>query len=560
MSSQKKPIILTIDDEPQVLNAVERDLRKKYGKKYRIMKSNSGTEAIKLVKQLKKRNETISLFLVDQRMPQMEGTEFLIEATKVFSSTKKVLLTAYADTEAAIRSINDINLDYYLVKPWNPPEENLYPVLDDILDDWEANVILRYEGIKILGTLWSAKSHEIKDFLARNRVPYQWFDIDCDPESQEYLESLNLSTEKAIKQLPIVFLTDGSTLLSPTQDDLANKIGMKTQASSDFYDLIVIGGGPAGLAAGVYGPAEGLKTVVIEKIATGGQAGTSSRIENYLGFPNGISGLDLARRAETQVKRLGGEILLPQEVTKIDIEDNYKIVSLKDGKILRSHALIIATGIETKLINIPGIDPLIGAGVYYGAAITEANSYRDKEIFILGGGNSAGQSAMFFSAYVKKVSIIIRRSSLVESMSQYLIERIENSENINLITDTVIEEIKGDSTLKTLFLKNLNSKKVQEVSASALFIFIGATPRTELLEDLVERDEQGYILTGRDLLIKGRKPKNWNRKRDPLIFETNIPGIFAAGDVRHDSSKRVAAAVGEGSVTVQLIHQYLKEV
>ncbi|OLS26364.1 MAG: Thioredoxin reductase [Candidatus Heimdallarchaeota archaeon LC_3] len=560
MSSQKKPIILTIDDEPQVLNAVERDLRKKYGKKYRIMKSNSGTEAIKLVKQLKKRNETISLFLVDQRMPQMEGTEFLIEATKVFSSTKKVLLTAYADTEAAIKSINDINLDYYLVKPWNPPEENLYPVLDDILDDWEANVILRYEGIKILGTLWSAKSHEIKDFLARNRVPYQWFDIDCDPESQEYLESLNLSTEKAIKQLPIVFLTDGSTLLSPTQDDLANKIGMKTQASSDFYDLIVIGGGPAGLAAGVYGPAEGLKTVVIEKIATGGQAGTSSRIENYLGFPNGISGLDLARRAETQVKRLGGEILLPQEVTKIDIEDNYKIVSLKDGKILRSHALIIATGIETKLINIPGIDPLIGAGVYYGAAITEANSYRDKEIFILGGGNSAGQSAMFFSAYVKKVSIIIRRSSLVESMSQYLIERIENSENINLITDTVIEEIKGDSTLKTLFLKNLNSKKVQEVSASALFIFIGATPRTELLEDLVERDEQGYILTGRDLLIKGRKPKNWNRKRDPLIFETNIPGIFAAGDVRHDSSKRVAAAVGEGSVTVQLIHQYLKEV
>ncbi|MHA1991104.1 MAG: FAD-dependent oxidoreductase [Candidatus Hodarchaeales archaeon] len=559
-TKNKKSIIFTIDDEPQVLNAVERDLRSKYSKNFRIMKSVSSKEALNTIKELKKRNDIVSLFLVDQRMPEIEGTEFLSEASKVFPNAKKVLLTAYADTEAAIRSINEIGLDYYLVKPWHPPEDHLYPVLDDLLDDWEANTISRFEDIKIIGSVWSAKSHNIKEFLARNRVPYRWMDLDTDPESSEFLESVGLDYEKTIEKIPLVFLPDGSILYKPSQEELANKIGMKTEAIDDFYDLIVIGAGPAGLAAGVYGPAEGLRTVIIEKIASGGQAGTSSRIENYLGFPNGISGQDLARRAETQVKRLGGEILLPNEAIKVEIENNYKIVTLKDGKQIRSHALLIATGIETKLLDIPDLEPLVGAGVYYGAAMTEIRYYRDKEVFILGGGNSAGQSAMYFSKYAKEVNIVIRRSSLIDTMSTYLIDRINDSDNIHVIPNTVVESVKGETSLESIILKDLKTNEKRELPATGLFIFIGAKPRTELLSDLVERDEQGYLLTGRDLLIDNKKPKGWNRNREPFIFETNVPGIFAAGDVRHDSSKRVAAAVGEGSVTVRLIHQYLKEV
>jgi thioredoxin reductase (NADPH) len=369
-----------------------------------------------------------------------------------------------------------------------------------------------------------------------------------------------MTYENIVDKLPVIFLSDGSILYAPSQDKLATNIGMKTEATDEFYDLIVVGAGPAGLAAGVYGPAEGLRTVIIEKIASGGQAGTSSRIENYLGFPKGISGQDLARRAETQVKRLGGEILLPNEAIKVELESSYKIVTLKDGKQIRSHALLIASGVETKLLDIPDLEHLVGAGVYYGAAMTEVHNYKDKEVFLLGGGNSSGQSAMNFSKYAKKVNILIRRSSLVETMSKYLIDRIDNSENISVITDTVVESVKGETFLESITLKDLKTKESREIPASGLFIFIGAKPRTELLADLVERDEQGYLLTGRDLLIGGKKPKGWNRKREPFIFETNVPGIFAAGDVRHDSSKRVAAAVGEGSVTVRLIHQYLKEV
>jgi thioredoxin reductase (NADPH) len=475
----RKPIILTVDDEVQVLNAIERDLRSKYGKNYRIIKANSGKEAISTVEKLKARNETIALFVADQRMPEMEGTEVLENVLKLYPDAKKILLTAYADTKAAIASINTIGLDYYLTKPWDPPEEVLYPILDDLLDDWLAHTQLPYYGIRVVGTLWSGK-----------------------------------------------------------------------------------GAGPAGLAAGVYGASEGLRSLIIEKQATGGQAGTSSRIENYLGFPKGLSGADLARRAQSQAERLGAEILLPQEVAKVDLEGNYKVIQLKNGKELRSYSVIVASGIEVKRFDVPGEDRLVGAGVYYGAAMTEAAYFKDEEIYVLGGGNSAGQGAMFFSRYAKKVNIVIRRPSLVETMSHYLIDQLDATENIELIPNTTIEELKGDNQLEGLTLKDTNTGDERNVDAAAIFIFIGAVPRTEIVEHLVERDEKGYIITGLDLKKRRSWRKNikWTRERDPLTFETSVPGIFAAGDVRYDSSKRVAAAVGEGAVAVRLIHQYLQEV
>jgi thioredoxin reductase (NADPH) len=550
------PAIMILDDEPQVLNAVERDLRQHYRSDYRIVKSGDGHEALDVLQKLKERNTPVALFLVDQRMPGMSGTEFLDEARKFYPQARKVLLTAYADTQAAINSINDIGLDYYLMKPWDPPEQNLYPVLDDLLSDWNATVDLPYDGIRVAGTLWSSNSHTVKDFLARNQIPYQWLDIELDTDARNLVESV---TEGA-HRLPVVFFPDGNTLIDPSIQDVAEQIGLQTKADKPFYDLIIVGAGPAGLAAAVYGGSEGLSTVMIEKEATGGQAGTSSRIENYLGFPQGLSGADLARRATTQALRFGVELLRPQEAVKVRLEDPYRHVELSDGSEISGRAILISTGVNVRRLDAPGVSDLTGAGIYYGAALTEAAYYRDQDVFVIGGANSAGQGAMFFSRYAKKVTMLVRSSSLEAGMSQYLVDQIASTENIEVVLRTEIIEAFGEERLEKIKVKNLDSEEVETLSAAAMFIFIGAVPPTELVSGLVERDRAGFIITGPDLMIDNKRPKSWRPNRDPLLLETSVPGIFAAGDVRHHSMKRVAAAVGEGAVAVALVHQYLKTV
>lgn len=551
-----KPVILILDDEPQVLNAVERDLRQHYRSDYRIVKSGSGKEALEAVHQLKRRNTPLALFLVDQRMPDMTGTEFLVEAIHLYPEARKVLLTAYADTGAAITSINEIGLDYYLMKPWDPPEQNLYPVLDDLLSDWRATVEVPYEGIRIAGTLWSAKSHTVKDFLARNQIPYKWLDIEKDEEARILVEEVNQGNHR----LPVVFFPDGSTLIEPNFGDLAEKTGLQTKAGKPFYDLAIIGAGPAGLAAAVYGGSEGLATVMIEKEATGGQAGTSSRIENYLGFPQGLSGADLARRATTQALRFGVEILRAKEVTGLRVEDPYRFIQLEDGTEISSHAVIITTGVSVIRLDVPGIDQLTGAGVYYGAALYEAAYYRGQTVFVVGGANSAGQGAMFFSRFASRVIMLVRGSSLATGMSQYLVDQIAGTENIEVLLNTEVIEAIGKDRLEAITVCNRDSGEVQTVPSAAMFIFIGAAPHTEMVGDQILRDRAGFILTGPDLIVDGKKPKGWSLSRDPFLLETSVPGIFAAGDVRHHSIKRVASAVGEGAVAVALVHQYLKTV
>jgi len=551
-----KPVLMTLDDEPQVLNAIERDLRKHYHSDYRIIKVKSGAEALETVHQLKRRNTPIALFLVDQRMPGMSGTDFLERAVKLYPEARKVLLTAYADTDAAITSINTIGLDYYLMKPWDPPEQYLYPVLDDLLSDWAASVPLPYDGIRVAGTQWSACSHVVKDFLARNQIPYQWLDIERDAQAQTLVETVQQDRHL----LPVVFFPDGSTLVDPDLRTLAGKMGLHTKARQPFYDLIIIGAGPAGLAAAVYGASEGLRTVVIEKEATGGQAGTSSRIENYLGFPQGLSGVDLARRATIQATRLGAEILTAQEAIRIRVEDPYRFVTLSDGTELSCHALLIASGMTVRKPDVPGIEPLIGASVYYGAAFTEARHYQDGQVFVLGGANSAGQGAVFLAQFASRVTILIRSDSLTKKMSKYLVDQIDKTPNIEVMPNTELAALSGTDRLEAITIENRDTRKTQQMPADALFIFIGAYPHTEIVADLVERDEAGFILTGLDLIREGRRPRNWKRKRDPFLMETSVPGIFAAGDVRHGVIRRVASAVGQGSVAVSSIHKYLETV
>jgi thioredoxin reductase (NADPH) len=550
------PAIMILDDEPQVLNAVERDLRQHYRSDYRIVKSNDGHEALGVLQKLKERNTQVALFLVDQRMPKMNGTEFLDEARKFYPQARKVLLTAYADTQAAINSINDIGLDYYLMKPWDPPEENLYPVLDDLLSDWNASVDLPYDGIRVAGTLWSANSHTVKDFLARNQIPYQWLDIELDTDARNLVESVSDGEHR----LPVVFFPDGNTLIDPSILDIAERIGLQTKAEKPFYDLIIVGAGPAGLAAAVYGGSEGLSTVMIEREATGGQAGTSSRIENYLGFPQGLSGADLARRATTQALRFGVELLRPQEAVKVRLEDPYRHVVLADGNEISGRAILISTGVKVRRLDAPGVSDLTGAGIYYGAALTEAAYYRDQEVYVIGGANSAGQGAMFFSRYAGKVTMLVRSTTLEAGMSQYLVDQIASTENIEVVLRTEIVEAIGEERLEKIKVKNLDSEEVETLPAAAMFIFIGAVPPTDLVSGLVDRDRAGFIITGPDLMIDNKRPKGWRPNRDPLLLETSVPGIFAAGDVRHHSMKRVAAAVGEGAVAVALVHQYLKTV
>jgi thioredoxin reductase (NADPH) len=551
-----KPVIMTIDDEPHVLNAIGRDLQAHYRSDYRIVKAASGAEALEAVREFKRRNTPVALLLVDQRMPVMSGVEFLTEAMKLYPEARKVLLTAYADTDAAISSINAIGLDHYLMKPWDPPEERLYPVLDDLLSDWLASVPVPYDGIRVAGTLWSPTSHMVKEFLARNQMPYQWLDIERDAEARELLET----SSEGRPQLPVVFFPDGSVLVDPDLRSLAEKVGLTTQARQPFYDLIIVGAGPAGLAAAVYGASEGLRTVVIEKEAAGGQAGTSARIENYLGFPQGVSGADLTRRATTQAKRLGAEILTAQEVTSLRVEDPYRFVTLDDGTELSCHALLISTGVKVRELDVPGIEPLIGASVYYGAATSEAVHYKDKRVFVVGGANSAGQGAMFLSRFAREVTVLIRGDSLKTSMSQYLIDQIAGTDNISLTVNTEVTAVGGTDHLEAITMTNNVSGESETVPADAMFIFIGAVPHTDIVKGVVELDDAGFIYTGQDLIRDGRRPRNWKPKRDPFLMETSVPGIFAAGDVRHGVIRRVASAVGQGSVAVSLVHKYLETV
>ena len=551
-----KPVLLAVDDDPEVLRAIERDLRKEYGKTYRILRADSGDKALAALKELKLRNEPVALFLVDQRMPRMSGVEFLEQAMQHYPNAKRALLTAYADTDAAIKAINSVRIDYYLLKPWDPPEEKLYPVLSDMLDDWQADFRPEFEGVRVLGHRWSPLSHQVKDFLARNQIPYQWLDIEENDAAGKLADFTGLDTSK----LPLVLFQDGTHQVQPTNVQIAEKIGLKTQAELPLYDLAIIGSGPAGLAAAVYGASEGLRTVLIEREAPGGQAGTSSRIENYLGFPAGLSGADLARRAVAQARRFGVEVLTPQEVTNVRIEGRYRIIKLLDGSEINCHALMIATGVSYRKLDIPGVDQLTGAGVYYGAAMTEAFSCKDDEVYIVGGANSAGQAAMYFSRFARKVVMLVRSESLAKSMSQYLINQIGQTPNIEVCPFTEIVEAFGTENLESLNIKNVQTGEIHKVEANALFIFIGAMPRTDWLDGMVVRDEQGFILTGSDLMQAGKPPKDWKLDREPFLLETSVPGIFVAGDVRHGSVKRVASGVGEGSIAVQFIHRYLSEV
>ena len=551
-----KPVILTLDDEVQVLNAIERDLRTRYGKDYRIVKATSPTLALEALEQLKKRNDQVALLLVDQRMPEMEGTEFLRQAMRLYPEAKKVLLTAYADTGAAITAINDIGLDHYLMKPWSPPAQNLYPVLDDLLEDWLASVPVPYDGIRVAGTLWSATSHQVKEFLARSQIPYQWLDIERDSETRTLVESL----DEREGRLPVILFPDGSILIEPDISTLAEKVGLQTRASQPFYDVIIVGAGPAGLAAAVYGASEGLRTLLIDKDTTGGQAGTSSRIENYLGFPKGVSGADLARRATMQATRLGAEILTAREVTAVRVDDPYRFVTLSDGTELSCRALILATGVSVRMLEVPGIEALTGAGVYYGAAISEAAHYAGEHVFVVGGANSAGQAAMFFSRYAARVTMLVRGDSLAKGMSQYLVDQIESTENIDVRLGASVAEVRGTDRLQELVIKNKNTNELDTVAAAGLFIFIGAKPHTDFVADVVQTNSAGFILTGADLFVDGQRPKGWRLKRDPYLLETNVPGILSVGDVRQGVVRRVAAAVGQGSTAISFVHQYLKTV
>jgi thioredoxin reductase (NADPH) len=544
---------MAVDDDSVVLNAVERDLRKKYGKDYRIIGADSGSQALDALQALLLRGEALALFVADQRMPGMTGVEFLTQAVKTYPSARRVLLTAYADTEAAIRAINEIRLDYYLLKPWDPPEERLYPILDDLLADWRSAYRPVFEGVRVVGHRWSPLSHEVRNFLARNQAPYQWLDIESDPEARQLLAAAKVDAAR----LPVVLLQDASVLVQPSNLELADKIGLRTQAAMPFYDLIVVGCGPAGLAAAVYGASEGLQTLVLEREAPGGQAGQSSRIENYLGFPVGLSGADLARRAVAQATRFGAEILTPQEVCGLEVQSPYKVVKLADGKQLTCHALLVATGVSYRKLDVPGLDELTGAGVYYGAAITEALGTKDQDCFVVGAGNSAGQAAMYLSGFARSVSMLVRGESLAESMSQYLIEQIGATPNIRVLTRMEVSGVAGDGRLETVTIRNSMSGAEETLPAAALFIFIGALPRTDWLAGVVGRDKSGFILTGPDLMREGRSPSGWPLSRAPYWLETSVPGIFAAGDVRARSVKRVASAVGEGSMAVQFIHQYL---
>jgi thioredoxin reductase (NADPH) len=550
LAQPRRPAILAVDDEPAVLAAVARDLRRGFGEKYRILRSASGPEALELLGDLRRRGDPLALIIADQRMPGMEGTEFLVGARQVYPDAKRVLLTAYADTEAAISAINEVSLDYYLLKPWDPPDEQLFPVVGDLLETWQAGAALEAGGVRVIGHRFSKDTHDLRDFLARNRVPGRWLDVERDSEARELLAVAGVPDER----LPVALLEDGSVLERPTVLELAERLGVASQPIADHYDLVIVGGGPAGLAAAVYGASEGLRTVMVEREAPGGQAGQSSRIENYLGFPNGLSGSDLARRATTQARRLGAELLTVSDAASLRVEGAGRIVELTGGVELSANCVLVASGVSYRRMPAPGFDEFTGAGVYYGAALTEARSCQDQHVVVIGGANSAGQAAVYFSGYANRVTMVVRADSLAKSMSHYLIEQIDSHANIEVLTRTQAVNAEGENgRLARIRLRGPDGLE-PTVDVDACFVFIGALPRTDWLDGVVARDQRGFILAGPDAREHG-----WPLPREPRTLETSVPGVFVAGDVRSRSIKRVASAVGEGSMAVSLIHEYLAE-
>jgi thioredoxin reductase (NADPH) len=542
----RRPAIVAVDDEPAVLAAVARDLRRQFGESYRVLRANSGEEALEVVRELVQRGDQVALLIADQRMPGLSGTEYLVEARKLAPDAKRVLLTAYADTGAAIQAINEVALDYYLLKPWDPPEEELYPVVQDLLTTWESGAALESGGVRVIGHRFSKPAHDLRDFLARNRVPGRWLDIERDGEARELLKVAGVTDEG----LPVALMEDGSVLERPTVLELAERLGVTSQPITDHYDLVIVGGGPAGLAAAVYGASEGLSTVMVEREAPGGQAGTSSRIENYLGFPSGLSGSDLAQRATTQARRLGAELLTVQDAVALEVEGTGRLVRLSGGGTLSANTVLIASGVSYRKLDTPGFDALTGSGVYYGAALTEAKSCSQQRVVIIGGANSAGQAAVYFSAWAAQVTMLVR-SPLTKSMSNYLIEQIKALPNVDVRTGAQAVEAVGDGRLDTVRIRDADGNETVE-QADACFVFVGAEPRTGWLDGVIARDPKGFILAGADVRAAG-----WPLKRDPYLLETSVPGVFVAGDVRARSIKRVASAVGEGSMAVSLIHEYL---
>lgn len=551
-----KPIIFSIDDDPQVLRAIRRDLRGKYGKEFRVISTESANEALESLVELKKKGESVALFLSDQRMPEMLGVDFLEKAKDIYPEAKRILLTAYSDTDAAIKAINDVHLDYYLMKPWDPPEEKLFPVIDDQLDEWAATHKPEFRGIRVVGYQFSPKSHHIKDFLSGNLIPYQWMDIETSGKAKQLIGLNSISH----KDLPAVFFEDGSSVVGDNLEAIASKVGLSPKAEAELYDVVIIGGGPAGLAAGVYGGSEGLNTLIVEKRAPGGQAGSSSRIENYLGFPKGLSGADLTRRAVSQATRFGVEFLSPQEVEKIETNDPYKSITLKSGSQINTKGIVIATGVDYRKLSSKGMDDFSGAGVYYGAATTEAAACKGQDVYVIGGGNSAGQGAMYLSKFAKKVSILIRKPDLTSTMSSYLIDQINGTENIEVLGKTQVVEAQGNGKLGSVSIENMETKEVSNHDAGALFVFIGARPYTDWLGTGLIKDEKGFLVTGRDLMQHENFKKVWKLDRDPYLLETCVPGIFAAGDVRSGAMNRVASATGEGAMAISFVHKYLAEV
>ncbi|HEY6745965.1 MAG TPA: FAD-dependent oxidoreductase [Mycobacteriales bacterium] len=549
-----RPAILTVDDDPSVSRAVARDLRRKYGEGYRIVRAESGPQALEALKEIKLRGEQVAVLLADYRMPQMSGIEFLEQAMDLFPLARRVLLTAYADTDAAIQAINVVDLDHYLLKPWDPPEEKLYPVVDGLLDAWTTTYRQPAREIRVIGHRWSARSYELRDFLARNSVPFRWY-LAEEAEAQRLLAAAGLGDDK----LPVVITEDGTAMADPSDVEIAQHVGLATIPSTDFYDLVVVGGGPAGLGAAVYGGSEGLRTVLVERRATGGQAGTSSRIENYLGFPDGVSGEQLTERARRQALKFEVEMLTTRDVVGLEQRGSARVVRFEDGTELAAHTVILATGVSYRLLDAPGLAGLAGRGVYYGAATTEGPSCRSQNVFIVGGANSAGQAAMYFSRYADKVTLLVRGRSLDSSMSRYLIDQIEGVANIEVRTCTEVVGGSGEEHLESLTLRNNASGESETVPASWLFVFIGAAPRTDWLDGCLDRDRRGFVLTGPDLVVDGRRPSGWSLDRDPYHLEASVPGVFVAGDVRAESVKRVASAVGEGAMAVTLVHRYLEK-
>ena len=547
-----KPVILTVDDDVPVLRAVERDLRARYGADYRIVAASSGGEAVEAVRQLTLRGATVALFIVDQRMPQMTGVELLAQTVELQPDAKRVLLTAYADTDVAIRAINEIHLDHYILKPWDPPEEKLYPILDDLLSDWSATFRPAFEGVRLLAGRWAPGGHRIRDFLTRNQVPYAWLDPG-EEEGRRLAASLE-GDEPVDPSVPIVLFADGSMLRDPSTRQIAEHVGLQTQMALPFYDVVIIGGGPAGLAAAVYGASEGLKTILVESEAPGGQAGTTSRIENYLGFPAGLSGGDLARRGLAQARRLGAEILSPDQVTAIRRADPYRVVTLAAAGEISCQTVVVATGVSYRQLELAGAAELAGAGIYYGAATTEAVLYRDREVGVIGGGNSAGQAAVYLSRFAKRVVVLVRTATL-SAMSQYLIDQMEALPNVEIRYETSVTAVHGEGHLASVTVTGPGGD--EELELAALFVFIGQQPRTEWLEGTVLRDPGGFVITGSALVEGGKPPAGWGLPRDPFLLESSLPGVFVAGDVRHRSVKRIASAVGEGAMAVQFVHQYL---